>query len=951
MKKIAVILVSLLLHTIAIAIIIAAFLPMAKWYFDAKPLWGVDFYYTVALVRQILNHLTLPPLGWGYAWFSGWPLVSNYPILHYYLIIPFVSAFGVIGAVKIWSLVTLGLFCLGVYFATFVVSRNWIVALLVALGTIFSVSIYGGLMWGGGIPNHATQAFYPWVVGFYLLYLSGWNKRWLFVAILLTGLAIWGHPQIVIAYIFPTIGLLSIFSFGRGKFIQRIKSYVIFLTLSVIIGLPVFYAVAGGAFKSLFVVDALLSGASSTVEIPSETQQAITEFHRRQPWRIIEDNHSSLFILLVPAVTFYLLSWIFRYGWKRLFAVVPFVLLAAFYVGYIWIYAYGISIYHGGWYRLFWSVPVWASLLTAAFWGEAQGALLDKNKKGAKYLRWLVPLASLGILVVGVWAFNTYSTEIREKVVARSQASSAYPDVLNLRDDDRGLAGLKKELVPVWLNGDQKDFRLYTPDQRINLWWNSVFDMPLARGYFDPPVTPAQRGYFFWMDAALNQSLETHEDQLAGSFGYPPEIAYNNSLFLLDWYAIKYLEAGHEGIDAPLAPSLTDTRVMKQEAVIDFNREKYNEYNQTLRYYEVNDQLVSPILQATNAPTLGIVASEEGYETVVRALADANLGAGQVIPVRLERNLEKLNAAHLSDLDALILYDYTYVNRAKAFSRLSEYLKRGKKLFIDTGVEGKESAAQNLPDIFPITKTTRETMGREWNLTVVDKKLIGEVDVSQFDPPLFDEYEWKFSYPDIADIRDGAIIHLSNSGKPLLVSQTVGRGEIIWSGMNFPYHVGRFHNSEEVTVWKNIITTLLPSADAPVEINSKSEFVSAGKRIVTTSGARGVLFKEQAYSGWNAKIRSGSGSRTLPIYRVGPTFPGFIYVRLPQDLSTQKVTVTFSYGGESVSWFTFSISVILVLFLLDEVFTGGRTVNLSSKKILNKLYKYMSRWWEKDEVA
>lgn len=940
--------VSFLLHIGAAVSIIWAFWPMAKWYFDAKPLWGVDFYYTATLTNLLKSNLTLPPLSWNYAWFAGWPNFSSQPMLHYYLILPLTFYFDLLISVKIWMLASLGIFTLGIYAASFALSRNRGLAIVVSIAGIYSVGVYGALMWGGSLPNFATQSFFPWVLFFLIQFLKSHNFRWLFGAAGATGISILGHPQIAIAYIFPSSAIVLLFSFGQLKFFNRVKALIMYVTVALIIGLPLIYS-STGSLKSLIATDALTT-ASSTARVETGVAQEILEFHRAQPKRIFTDTNRTFFILLIAALAFYIVSLLLRHRRKELFAGIPFMLLALYYVAYINVFAYGISIYHGGWYRLFWSVPVWIALLTSVWWGVAEASVKEVF---GRYKLIVSPILTVGILITGIYLISQYSQDTKEKIVPRSNPSSAFPDVLNLRTDKIGLEKLKSEMTPDWLDGNRVDYRLYDGDQTVNIWWNTIYNMPLARGYLDPPNKPAL-GYRFWVDAALSIDNATGEDQLVGSFNYPPEIAFNNTLFLVDWYAIKHFEANREGPTtiAILPPKLTSEEKITHIEELDFNKEKYNTGNQTLRYYELKDEYVSPILMPTSAPILGIFASDEGYEVVIRALADANLGLHAVIPVKLGRSLDARSLSDLSDFNALFLYDYKYQNKNRAYRQLNEYVNSGGRLYVDTGVEVAESDAQKLPEIFPVAATYRKPLGREWQLSNTNAQLGEGVDFSAFDPPLFDDAEWKLSYPrSSSDIRPKSEVILTHGDYALMVIGSSGKGEVIWSGLNLPYHVIRFHNGNEVTFFTNIINRLLPVNSTETSTTSaQTHFISAQKRTITSpGGTKGVLFKEQNYPGWQAKINSNSRNQKVKIWSSGPAYPGFMYVHIPKNLSGKETTVTFSYHGSSLTWFFSLLSFITILYIADYSILGGKILTKGTRRLLQIPRRHLKRWWVKED--
>ena len=476
--------------------------------------------------------------------------------------------------------------------------------------------------------------------------------------------------------------------------------------------------------------------------------------------------------------------------------------------------------------------------------------------------------------------------------------------------------------------------------------------MPLARGYFDPP-NPQALGYRFWVDAALSVDNASGDDQLVESFDYPEKIATNNTYFLIDWYSIKYFEGGRGGPTtfAPLPKSISASDLIKNTQELDFNKEKYNTGNQTLKYYEFRDEYVSPILDSTNSPTLGVFATDSGYETIVRVLADANMGPKVVIPIKLGPMVDKIRYEDLRMFDSVVLYNYKYQNKGKAFSMLTEYVKKGGKLFIDTGTEVAEAESNDLPELFPVDSTVRTPLGSQWDLTNTSDLLGPGVDFSTFDPPVFDGAEWNISYPKSSgDIRSGSKVLLTHRSHPIFVSQKLGDGEVIWSGINFPYHVSRYHNEQEILFFSSIIKSLLPEPSTGLsDPSSNAQFLSAQKRTITTARARGVLLKEEHYEGWRANIKNGNSSRSVKIWSAGPAYPGFMYISLPKEFVDSQSTVTFTYWGAWATW-TFSIvSLITVIFIIENLVFRGMILGNSARWILRTINKRMKRWWVKED--
>ncbi len=951
MKKQVLSLIILIGHLVALSIVTAAFFNIAKWYYNSSPIWGVDFFYTASLANLLKQTFVLPPLGWGYAWFGGWPLLSNYPILHLYFIVPLISYFGLLSAVKIWMLVALILFFAGLYAVYYLLSKNIILSVLLAICAVYSVSIYGALMWGGSLPSHASQAFYPWAVFFALYYLKNKSTRALLTSAVVTGLAILGHPQIPIAYIYPTIFILFTTSWGSINIKQRAVSFVLYFVVSILIGIPLLYSTFGGALSTLVVTNST-EVATTTARVNSKEAQDIQAFHRKQPLRIFQDNNKVFFLIAGTSAVLFVAGLFFAKSKReKILLVLPFIVLSIYYTFYIWIFAFGISMYHGGWYRLFWSVPLWLGMLGASLWGEFQDIILQRTSQSnvGRYFKPIV-ICVLGILILipSVAVFFGTTGQIKEEIVARNNSSSAFPNAINLHPNDEQFKLLKKEIAPSWIDTDNTNYRIYSGDQRVNIWWNSLNRMPLARGYLDPPFK--NRGYLFWLDASLSQDPVTGKDQLEGSFHLPGELALNNSLFLIDWYSAKYLEesmrsdGGGKIAFAPFPNSLIkDENIMHQEQLNFILPDGV----QIMQYYEIKDSLVSPILSGTDAPTIGIFASDSGYETVIRALADARLTSKHIIPIKLGKTLDAYSLADLSVMDGLLLYDYRYESKNRAFSMLQNYLEGGKHIFIDTGVENPESKTSNLPAIFPIEETTRTFLNDTWNFETIDTPLLAGVDLNQFSPPQLDSAGWNFSYPKNPNqVRNGANILIKDQGYPLMVSKTVGRGEVIWSGFNLPYHISRYHNRDEAVFFYNILNSMVGSSEEKNLPNSSVTFANSVNRSITVDKAKGILFKEHAFPGWQAWATASGYHANLRIWRAGPSEEGFMYVHLPEK---SKISVNFTYHGSSQSWIFFDISVVTFIVVTEEAVLHGILLGRIRRKFTLHLSKRLKLWWAKED--
>lgn len=928
-------------HVVAAVFIVYLFMPIATWYLNIRPILGVDTFLTVNLATVLRDNFAPPYAFWNYGWFGGWPQFT-YPFLTIYLASFLSKTYGIVQGAQMVALGSAALFVLGSYFLFYRASKNVVIALILATFTTLSGGVYQALTWAGSIPSFSSQAAFPWALGFWVWFLREGKYRYFFTSVLVSGISIFTHPLVFMTYIFPAVAILTVFKFDHGlQIFKKVRDLFLFVAVVLLIGLPQFVSTFGVAIKSV-IKPSTTTSALSTTKAPNQMELDIAKFNQDQVNRILSDNNEAIFLVSAVLFVLFIATVLGSRKIKSVFSVLPYGLLVAYFTFYIWLFGQGISIFHGGWYRLFWSVPIWIGLLGASSWFFAYENVRQITKN--IYIRLMFfAVATSTVTFLGFVYYQRFPvTSTINMVSYRSQESSAHPDLLNYRPSDFEIASYRDKLRVSWFDPDETNFRMYDPDQTVNIWFNSIFKMPLARGYLDPPIDDAKRGYIFWLDAAL--SVTDGEPQLVKVFSYPLETAISNALFLVDWNGIKYYEGGHTSPTSNgSVPNYLSKLLVDKDEEFDFNDLKYISRKRTLHYFRFKDDITSPILAATNASTIGIFGTEGGYESVIRSIAERdNINSRRLIPINLGQKIDKYNLESLNAFDALYLYDYDYADFNKTFSLLDKYVKRGKKIFVETGVEVKQSSG-NLSDLFPVKAVERKGLGREWLLEGQGQFANG-IDFGKFSAPIFDDDEWNISYAKESDLRTGANAILKHKGNVIMASQKIGAGEVFWSGMNLAYHISRNHNQEEAKFFDNMLGTIVDISSKPLP-NSQVNFVNANKRLITFEKARGILFKEQAYDGWQAKYLSG-GSGGLKIYKAGPAYPGYMYMPL-QKGESGKVEINFS--GSLAHRIQIYVTLAVVVLIVDEVVLSGLVLGRARRWAWSFARKRTKGWWEKED--
>jgi len=298
-----------------LVIVVVGWHPLYRWYLGMEYLPGVDFYVSATHARQLLDHFNLPPLVWKYYWYSGYPFSQGYLIFHFYLMLPFVKFLGLVRGVQIYAMASLLLFSLACYLLFSRVSKNRLFAALLALATTYSASLYGALLWAGGIPSFATQTFLPLTLFLLIGYFQKEERHWLYLAGLSLGFSVLGHPRVFLIHLF----LISLFyvvfyPYQKGKFllIRRIKDGFLFYLITFFVGLIQIYPLLISTLKVLFVVT---KQTVSAVALGGET--AVRGVFSSHPQMIIVGTNQFIFIALAFLAVLFGLRIILIQGRKK----------------------------------------------------------------------------------------------------------------------------------------------------------------------------------------------------------------------------------------------------------------------------------------------------------------------------------------------------------------------------------------------------------------------------------------------------------------------------------------------------------------------------------------------------------------------------------------------------------------------------------------------------------
>lgn len=360
----------------------------------------------------------------------------------------------------------------------------------------------------------------------------------------------------------------------------------------------------------------------------------------------------------------------------------------------------------------------------------------------------------------------------------------------------------------------------------------------------------------------------------------------------------------------------------------------------------------------TARPTVLVIGrfAKQAYEIVFR-LANAGMipyDQALLVEGKDSGNIDDYTLSELKRFDVLLLYGYRYKNRDQAWKLIDQYVKEGGKVFVETGWQYINPDWQwpSTAEVLPIKKLEWQDFGTVWDLTVEDKEIVGQVDVTKFAEPIWQGQAWKISSSPQDNLRSWARPLISLKGYPILAAGVYGKGKIVWSGVNLLGHIFISQNEEEMKLMAKIIAWLkdAPANSEPANViikrdqPDKIEFILNQSTKTTTS----LYWRETYFPDWKAVIteitegKQKAQRNQLNIYRAGPNL---MLMRLPP---VEKGTTVVLKLEDSLVHLTAKMITILTLFLIFIWLIWEKWLkNFSLLK--DKILKPVRGWWERDD--
>ena len=436
------------------------------------------------------------------------------------------------------------------------------------------------------------------------------------------------------------------------------------------------------------------------------------------------------------------------------------------------------------------------------------------------------------------------------------------------------------------IDPNQKVYRVGVSWDGGSDWIDSRSDVPQTRGYQQQGVLDPDWQY--WLETAV----------------WSPESNYDETNFLLDWYAVKSFYGGPNGAVENRFAARPDLYAPQNQSA------------QTFDYVNA-----SPILSARATRTALVIGNDVAYSFLLRALALSGFDSHSLIPVRGGDYLDDHSASELRRFDLVLLYGYQVHDLAKSFALLNDYVERGGSVMIEAN-NSPLRASGSAPVPIPGLQIRTAQINRDWKLSSTASAISSGLDLGLFAPAVYAGGPWGISYIPQSALAPWAEPVLLSDGRPVLVAGALGQGHVVWSGMNLAYHAASTRTAEESRLLARAIAWAAPKVSTQPAY--QSNWVNPQlRRITVTEPAAGVLLKENWVANWQATV----DGRPAAIYRAGPDF---MYVPMGSGV-TYPAAVEFDFERTAIEWIGDGVSIVSLVGLI--VWLGVQGVRRRGRRV------------------
>jgi len=296
--------------------------------------------------------------------------------------------------------------------------------------------------------------------------------------------------------------------------------------------------------------------------------------------------------------------------------------------------------------------------------------------------------------------------------------------------------------------------------------------------------------------------------------------------------------------------------------------------------YEVED-FDSSLVELVGPETVKVLVfgSYADYQRIFSAISPT--GAKDILLAYGGKYVDAQSAENLSKFDVLYLFGIRYLSKDAYYNEIREYVKEGGSVIIDTGDLLHGGASSDLEEPFPITECW--IRNSQFNISLVRNWTSKPINAA-----LFTKGEYGVSYAVNESLSSGAIPLIYDEDKAILAALIeYGKGKVLWTGLNLPYHAVFHLNHEESLLLEEMIRAV-SSPGSRTKGSLSFEYLMPEELLITVREAQtgdGIFVKISYYKGWSAYL----DGKSLKVFKAGP---GMMLI-FPESSGNFNVKVKF----------------------------------------------------------
>ncbi len=271
--------------------------------------------------------------------------------------------------------------------------------------------------------------------------------------------------------------------------------------------------------------------------------------------------------------------------------------------------------------------------------------------------------------------------------------------------------------------------------------------------------------------------------------------------------------------------------------------------------------------------------------------------------------IDDYSAEQLAAFPALMLVGYRYHDRSRAWDLLDGYVRAGGSLYVETGwqyVDPDWDLGANAPAPLPVGEL------RWGQLDPSAPVLVEGTQSTSWGSLAYGSGGWGASSAATDQLRNGAEALVTVGGRVTAARWQLGRGRVLWSGMNLIAHAAGVGSEAEdrfvAAQFAWLTGGTAPQQQADVTWVSDDQ---ASVQLTASDRPTWVLFKESYAPGWSARLNTPAGSSDLPLID-GEL--DFMLVRL--DSVADGSSLIFTYGPTSTVYAAWALTTLGLAALL-----------------------------------